>query len=53
MNRAWPDHIGKSYPGGYTIEDEIIEQHGDGKLVYLQKIGSGMMADWSISSHTT
>jgi len=35
---ARPDHIGKSYPGGYRIEDEIIEPHGERKLIYLQRI---------------
>ena len=38
MNSTWPKHIGNSYPGGYKVEDEIIEPHGDRKLVYLQKI---------------
>ena len=38
MTGGWPDHIGKSYPGGYKIEDEIIRPQGDGKLIHLQKI---------------
>lgn len=38
MNSGWPDNIGKSYPGGYKVEDEIVEPQGDTKLVYVQKI---------------
>jgi hypothetical protein len=36
-SNGWPDHVGTSYPGGYKIEDEIIEPQGKGKLIYLQK----------------
>ncbi len=38
MNSTWPAHINKSYPGGYTIKDEIVEPHGAKKLIYLQKV---------------
>jgi hypothetical protein len=34
---AWPNHIGKSYPGGYTVEDEIHVPQGETKRIYLQK----------------
>lgn len=38
MNGGWPDNIGKSYPGGYKVEDEIVEPQDERKLVYVQKI---------------
>jgi hypothetical protein len=37
MKSTWPTHIGLSYPGGYTVLDEITEEQGDSKRIYVQK----------------